>query len=74
KVGTRVLPVRRWNLFDPQVVGWLSRSGLPENFVDDLLDLRRTIEPMAVRWACERATVEQVQAIRLAYHALERAV
>ena len=41
KVGTRVLPVRRWNLFDPQVVGWLSRSGLPENFVDDLLDLRR---------------------------------
>ena len=56
KVGTRVLPVRRWNLFDPQVVGWLSRNGLPENFVDDLLDLRRTIEPMAVRWACERAT------------------
>lgn len=47
---------------------------MPENFVDDLLDLRRTIEPMAVRWACERATVEQVQAIRLAYHALERAV
>jgi len=39
-----------------------------------LLDLRRTIEPMAVRWACERATADQVQAIRLAYHALERAV
>ena len=74
KVGTRVLPVRRWNLFDPQVVGWLSRNGLPENFVDDLLDLRRTIEPMAVRWACERATEQQVQAIRQAYNALERAV
>lgn len=74
KVGTRVLPVRRWNLFDPQVVGWLARSGLPENFVDDLQDLRRTIEPMAVRWACERATADQVQTIRLAYHALERAV
>jgi DNA-binding FadR family transcriptional regulator len=68
------LPVRRWNLFDPQVVGWLSRSGLPENFVDDLLDLRRTIEPMAVRWACERADAEQVQAVLLAYNALERAV
>ncbi len=74
KVGTRVLPVRRWNLFDPQVVGWLSRSGLPENFVDDLLDLRRTIEPMAVRWACERATAEQLDAISLAYNALARAV
>lgn len=74
KVGTRVLPVRRWNLFDPQVVGWLSRNGLPENFVDDLLDLRRTIEPMAVRWACERASVPQIEAIILAYNALERAV
>ena len=74
KVGTRVLPVRRWNLFDPQVVGWLSRNGLPENFVDDLLDLRRTIEPMAVRWACERATLEQIEAVQLAYNALERAV
>ena len=70
KVGTRVLPVRRWNLFDPQVVGWLSRSGLPENFVDDLLDLRRTIEPMAVRWACERASPEQILEIQTAYEAL----
>lgn len=27
KVGTRVLPVRNWNLFDPQVVGWLAENG-----------------------------------------------
>jgi DNA-binding FadR family transcriptional regulator len=70
KVGTRVLPVRGWNLFDPQVVGWLAEHGLPENFVMDLLDLRRAIEPMAVRWACERATPAQIAGIQQAYLAL----
>lgn len=71
KVGTRVLPVRNWNLFDPQVVGWLAENGLPENFVMDLLDLRRTIEPVAVRWACERASPEQLAEIQTAYQVLE---
>lgn len=70
KVGTRVLPVRGWNLFDPQVVGWLADQGLPENFVMDLLDLRRAIEPMAVRWACERATPAQILDIEQAYERL----
>lgn len=70
KVGTRVLPVRGWNLFDPQVVGWLADKGLPENFVMDLLDLRRAIEPMAVRWACERASPAQILAIEQAYERL----
>jgi DNA-binding FadR family transcriptional regulator len=74
KVGTRVLPLRSWNLFDPQVVGWLARKGLPEDFVKDLLDLRRTIEPMAVRWACERATAEQIGEIQQAYVALAASV
>jgi len=71
KVGTRVMPIRNWNLFDPQVVGWLAEKGLPENFVMDLLDLRRTIEPVAVRWACERATPEQIAEIQSAYAVLE---
>jgi DNA-binding FadR family transcriptional regulator len=74
KVGTRVLPVRSWNLFDPQVVGWLAAKGLPESFVMDLLDLRRAIEPMAVRWACERATPEQITEIQAAYVQLAASV
>ena len=71
KVGTRVLPLSRWNLFDTQVVGWLATGGLPAHFVKDLLDLRHAIEPAAVRWACERATPEQVRAILDAYQHLE---
>lgn len=74
KVGTRVLPVRSWNLFDPQVVGWMAAKGLPQSFVLDLLDLRRAIEPMAVRWACERATPEQIVGIQVAYERLAASV
>ncbi|HEX8593168.1 MAG TPA: FadR/GntR family transcriptional regulator [Pseudomonas sp.] len=74
KVGTRVMPLRNWNLFDPQVVGWLARKGLTQAFVKDLLDLRRTIEPMAVRWACERASPEQIAEIQAAYQALAMSV
>ena len=70
KVGTRVTPVRSWNLFDVQVVGWLAENGLPESFVMDLIDLRRTIEPTAVRWACERATPKQIAEIQAAYQLL----
>jgi DNA-binding FadR family transcriptional regulator len=74
KVGTRVLPVRSWNLFDPQVVGWLAAKGLSRRFVMDLLDLRRAIEPMAVRWACERATPAQIAEIQAAYGLLAESV
>ncbi|WP_268800789.1 FadR/GntR family transcriptional regulator [Pseudomonas huanghezhanensis] len=74
KVGTRVLPVRSWNLFDPQVVGWLAEKGLSESFVKDLLDLRRAIEPMAVRWACERASPQQIAEVQAAYQVLEASV
>jgi len=74
KVGTRVLPVRDWNLFDPQVVGWLAAKGLSKSFVMDLLDLRRAIEPMAVRWACERATPAQIVDIQAAYQQLAASV
>jgi DNA-binding FadR family transcriptional regulator len=74
KVGTRVLPLSNWNLFDPQVVAWLARKGLSQDFVRDLLDLRRTIEPMAVRWACERASAGQITEIQQAYVALAASV
>ncbi|WP_285423382.1 MULTISPECIES: FadR/GntR family transcriptional regulator [unclassified Pseudomonas] len=74
KVGTRVLPARSWNLFDPQVVGWLAATGLSKSLVMDLLDLRRAIEPMAVRWACERATPQQIAEIQAAYVQLAASV
>jgi DNA-binding FadR family transcriptional regulator len=74
KVGTRVLPRDTWNWFDPDVIIWQSKAGLTPEFLRDLQDLRRLIEPAAVRMAAERATPENLQEIQAAYEGMYSAV
>ena len=74
KVGTRVLPGEQWNWFDPDVILWQSKAGLTREFLRDLQDLRRVVEPAAVRLAAERATDEDIVAIESAYEGMRRAV
>jgi DNA-binding FadR family transcriptional regulator len=38
------------------VIAWQSKAGLTPEFLRDLQDLRRVVEPAAVRMAAERAT------------------
>ena len=56
KVGTRVMPSEQWNWFDPDVIAWQSKAGLTPGFVRDLQELRRVVEPAAVKLAATRAT------------------
>ena len=74
KVGTRVLPEDQWNWFDPDVVAWKSKMGLTREFLRDLQDLRRVIEPAAVRLAAERATAQDIQDIEAAYAGMKHAI
>jgi DNA-binding FadR family transcriptional regulator len=74
KVGTRVLPAEQWNWFDPDVVAWHSRTGLSRDFLRDLQELRRLIEPAAVRLAAQRATRADVAAIEAAYAGMKQAI
>jgi DNA-binding FadR family transcriptional regulator len=74
KVGTRVLPEEQWNWFDPDVILWKSRTGLTREFLRDLQDLRRIVEPAAVRMAAERATAQDIARIEAAYEGMRRAV
>jgi len=74
KVGTRVLTSEHWNWFDPDVIVWQSKSGLTPEFLRDLQDLRRVVEPAAVRMAAERATPEDIADIEAAYEGMRRAV
>jgi DNA-binding FadR family transcriptional regulator len=74
KVGTRVLSSDQWNWFDPDVIVWQSKSGLTREFLRDLQDLRRVVEPAAVRMAAERATPEDIAGIEAAYQGMRRAV
>jgi DNA-binding FadR family transcriptional regulator len=74
KVGTRVLAAEHWNTFDAEVVGWHARSGLGRDFVMDLQELRRVVEPAAVRLAAERASAEDLSALQAAYDEMALAI
>ncbi|MBP6901491.1 MAG: FadR family transcriptional regulator [Burkholderiaceae bacterium] len=74
KVGTRVLPADRWNWFDPQLVGWQSKIGLTREFLRDLQELRRIVEPAAVRMAAERATAADIAEIEAAYAGMKASI
>ena len=74
KVGTRVLPSARWNWFDPDVVAWQSKAGLSRQFLRDLQELRRLVEPAAVRLAAERATAADIAEIEAAYAGMKLSI
>lgn len=74
KVGARVLPDEHWNWFDPDVIRWQSKAGLTPEFLTDLQDLRRVVEPAAMRLAAERATDADIAALELSFAGMKRAV
>lgn len=63
KLGTRVLPREHWNWFDADVVAWSTRAGLSHAMLRDLHELRRVVEPAAVRLAAARATKDDLAAM-----------
>lgn len=72
RAGTRVTPRDRWNLLDPEVLGWMF-AGEPDGaFVRDLFELRGVIEPAAAALAAERRSAEQVETMRAALAAMAR--
>ncbi len=74
KLGTRVLPPEQWNWFDPDVVAWQVKAGITREFLRDLQELRRVVEPAAVRLAALRATAADIAAIEDAYAGMEAAI
>jgi DNA-binding FadR family transcriptional regulator len=74
KVGTKVLPSNEWNWFDPDVIVWKSNAGLTRAFLQDLQELRRIVEPAAVKLAAVRATAKDIAKIELAYAGMKRAI
>jgi len=75
RVGTLVLEPTRWNLFDPDIIGWRAESAVFDPTLSrDLMEMRRIIEPAAVRLAALRASDEDRRNLRAAYMAMVRAV
>jgi DNA-binding FadR family transcriptional regulator len=61
KVGTRVLPQSRWNLFDRQVLAWKLESGPSAAFVAALQAVRLRLEVQAAEAAARHREAEHVR-------------
>ena len=75
RTGTVVLDTARWSLFDPEIVTWRAEAtGIDLALANELMELRRIVEPAAARLAAERASEAERNALRVAYDAMARAV
>ncbi|MBS7704337.1 FadR/GntR family transcriptional regulator [Chelatococcus asaccharovorans] len=71
--GTVVRAQDQWNLFDADVLSWRSEGQLSADFVRELFELRRMIEPDAAALAAERAIPARLNALETAMAALAAA-
>jgi DNA-binding FadR family transcriptional regulator len=61
--GTIVQPEERWNLLDPEVLGWMLGREFSIDLLIDFTELRLAIEPRAASLAAQTASDGQRQAI-----------
>ncbi len=73
KRGTVILPRSEWRLLDPDVLAWLTEAGLQPEFLRSMFEVRKIIEPAAARLAAERATPDELRAIRETFDAMASA-
>lgn len=68
KVGTRVLPQSRWNLFDRQVLAWKLESDPPPAFLAAFRVVRESLEVEAARLAARHREAEHVRLLHYWLH------
>jgi DNA-binding FadR family transcriptional regulator len=72
KAGTRVLPRDRWNLLDPEVLGWAFAGEPDVEFVRSLFELRAIVEPAAARLAAQRRDKADLKLMKDSLAAMRR--
>jgi GntR family transcriptional regulator, galactonate operon transcriptional repressor len=72
RAGTYVMPRAVWNLLDPDILAWHPPGELSPAFLNDLIELRRMIEPVAARFAAVRGTPENIERIGVAVEKMRR--
>lgn len=72
KTGTRVLPRRRWNMLDPDVLAWAFADKPDMALLRSLFELRSVVEPAAAAFAAERRDREDLKALKDALGRMRR--
>lgn len=73
KTGTRVLSRQEWSLLDPDVLIWGYQAGKDEQFLLEMVEVRRILEPAATTLASVRATDEELTRLEELYQQMEAA-
>lgn len=71
--GIRVQPRARWNLFDPDVLGWILRASPSLEMLREFLQLRTAIEQEAAALAAAEQDRDGISAIGAALQCMKRA-
>ncbi|MGZ3297715.1 MAG: FadR/GntR family transcriptional regulator [Asticcacaulis sp.] len=72
KTGTRVTERARWNLLDPEVLGWMFETEPSPSFIKALFELRLITEPAAAELAAHRRSDDDVDNMREALAVMKR--
>lgn len=67
RIGTRVTSQDRWNHLDPDVLKWIFANEPTKKNADDLIELRRMIEPSAAKLAANRISDDELEALKQAF-------
>ena len=67
RIGTRVSSRDHWNHLDPDVLKWIFANNPTKKDADDLIELRRMIEPSAAKLAAKRISDNEIEALRQAF-------
>jgi len=73
KTGTRVRPREEWNMLDPDILHWQSSGSNRTAYLEDLMEVRRIIEPAAARLAAKRARSQDISKIERAWALMDAA-
>ena len=71
--GTWVQPESRWNLLDPDILGWLLERKFSPALLTEFTEVRLAVEPLAAALAAKAAGPEDKQAVRAAIERMQAA-
>lgn len=74
KVGTRVSPRSRWNLFDPQILAWQFDAGPDPVFLAGLAEVRFALELKAVELAAVKRSADHVRTLHYWVNQMENSL
>ncbi|MFN4099150.1 MAG: FadR/GntR family transcriptional regulator [Pararhodobacter sp.] len=63
RIGTKVRPRAAWNLFDAELLAWHLDADFGFDFLNQLYEMRLSMEPFGAGLAAQRATKDQIEGL-----------